>query len=102
MRQTAASSESFDGFVLTELEIVRSSEKRLEWLFPKLRSNPQLQDSFLQQLAVVRKRAERLDAILESIRSDLSAGVELRPAASSVEASEGIHKIAASKGQKCA
>jgi len=102
MTQTPSSSESFDGFVLTKLEIVRSSEKQLEWLFPKLQSNPQLQDSFLQQLAVVRKRAERLDAILESIRSDLSAGVELRPAASSVEASEGIHKIAASKGQKCA
>jgi len=64
MTQTASSSESFDGFVLTELEIVRSSEERLKWLFRKLRFNPQLHDSFLQELAVVRKRAERLDAIL--------------------------------------
>ena len=64
MTHTAAGSESFDGFVLTELEIVRSSEERLECLLPKLRLNPQLQDSFLQELAVVRKRAERLDAIL--------------------------------------
>jgi hypothetical protein len=35
MTKAAASSESFDGLVLTELEIVRSSEERLEWLFPK-------------------------------------------------------------------
>jgi hypothetical protein len=64
MTQTAASSQSSDGFVLAELEIVRGSEERLEWLFPKLLLNPQLQDSFLQEIGVVRKRAERLDAIL--------------------------------------
>jgi uncharacterized coiled-coil DUF342 family protein len=64
MTQTAASSGSFDRFVRTELEIVRSSEERLERLFAKLRLNPQLENCFLQELAAVRKRAERLDAIL--------------------------------------
>lgn len=69
MTQTAARKESFDKFVLTELEIVKSSEERLERLFPKLRLNPQLQDGFLQELAAVRKRADRLDAILNRLES---------------------------------
>lgn len=67
MTQTAARNEAFDTFVLTELEIVRSSEERLEQLFAKLRLNPQLQDCFLQELAAVRKRADRLDAILNGL-----------------------------------
>jgi hypothetical protein len=69
MTQTAARKESLDKFVLTELEIVKSSEERLERLFPKLRLNPQLQDGFLQELAAVRKRADRLDAILNGLES---------------------------------
>ena len=69
MTQTAPRNESFDKFVLTELEIVKSSEERLERLFPKLRSNPQLQEGFLQELAAVRKRADRLDAILNGLDS---------------------------------
>ena len=69
MTQTAARKKSFDQFVLTELEIVKSSEERLQRLFPKLRSNPQLQDGFLQELAAVRRRADRLDAILNGLEA---------------------------------
>jgi ABC-type phosphate transport system auxiliary subunit len=67
MTRPATLIDSFDKLVLTELEIVRTGEERLERLFPKLRLNPQLQDSFLQELAAVRKRADRLDAILSGI-----------------------------------
>ena len=69
MTQTGASSESFDTLVLRELDVVRSSEEHLERLFTKLRLNPQLQDCFLQELAAVRKRAERLDAILNGLEA---------------------------------
>jgi hypothetical protein len=69
MIQTAAKNESFDRFVLTELEIVRSSEERLERLFSKLRLNPRLQDCFLQELAILRKRTKRLDAILNGFEA---------------------------------
>jgi len=69
MTQTAPRNTSFDKFVLTELEIVKSSEERLERLFPKLRTNPQLQEGFLQELAIVRKRADRLDAILNGLEA---------------------------------
>ena len=69
MTQTAAKNESFDRFVLGELEIVRGCEERLERLFPKLRLNPKLRDCFLQELAAVRKRAERLNAILSGFEA---------------------------------
>lgn len=83
MTQTAAGNETFDRFVLTELEIVRSSEERLERLFPKLRLSPQLQKCFLQELQVVRKRAERLDAILNGLEATQlrMAGYDQLPAA---------------------
>ena len=67
MTRSAAHNDSLDKLVLTELEIVRSSEERLARLFPKLRLNPQLQDCFLQELAAVRQRADRLDAILSGL-----------------------------------
>jgi hypothetical protein len=76
MNRTAARNDSFDRLVLTELEIVRTSEERLERLFPKLRTNPQLQESFLQELAAVRERADRLDAILSGLEA-----VQTMPAA---------------------
>jgi hypothetical protein len=58
--------DSFDIFLLTELQIVKSSEDRLRRLFPKLRLQPRLQEFFLQELAEVRQRADRLNAILNS------------------------------------
>jgi len=56
--------DSFDKFLLAELEIVRSGEERLQKLFPKLRLHPHLQECFLRELAEVRERTDRLDAIL--------------------------------------
>jgi len=67
MTRSAARNDAFDKLVLTELEIVRTSEERLERLFPKLLLNPQLQDGFLLELAAVRQRADRLDAILSGV-----------------------------------
>ena len=74
MNRSAARIESFDKLVLTELEIVRTSEERLERLYPKLRLNPQLQECFLQELAAVQQRADRLDAILSGLEA-----VEMMP-----------------------
>jgi hypothetical protein len=59
-----AADDSFETLLLTELEIVRSGKERLERLFPKLRHHPQLKECFLQELAEVQQRANRLDAIL--------------------------------------
>jgi hypothetical protein len=59
--------DSLDTLLLTELEIVRSGKERLERLFPKLRLHPQLQECFMQELAEVRERADRLDAILNRV-----------------------------------
>jgi hypothetical protein len=71
----AATDDSFETLLLTELEIVRSGEERLERLFPKLRLHPHLQECFLQELAEVQQRAERLDAILNG-----TATLEIFPA----------------------
>jgi hypothetical protein len=67
MIKPSVADDSSDTLLLTELEIVRSGEERLERLFPKLRLHPQLQECFLQELAEVRERANRLDAILNGL-----------------------------------
>ena len=56
--------DSFDQFLLTELEILRSGEERLQRLFRSLQLLPQLQKFFLQELAEIQERAARLDGML--------------------------------------
>jgi hypothetical protein len=67
MNKPTVQDDSFESLLLTELEIVRSGEERLERLFPKLRLHPQLQEPFLQELAEVQWRADRLEAILSGV-----------------------------------
>lgn len=68
MRQIAISgSEDFDTVLLQELKILKNSERRLQRLFPKLRSQPQLRDYFLLELTAVRQRADRLSAVLDPL-----------------------------------
>ena len=56
--------DPLDTLLLAELEVVRNGEERLRRLYPKLQQQPQLQECFLQALAELQQRADRLDAIL--------------------------------------
>jgi hypothetical protein len=64
MTKPATLHDVSDEFVLTELEILRSGEERLQRLFPNLGLHPQFQTFFLQELVEIRERADRLDGIL--------------------------------------
>ncbi len=57
----------FDEILVNELEELRSGEQSLRRLLPKLRSQPQLRDSFLLRLSEIRQRADRLNAVLDPI-----------------------------------
>lgn len=69
MRQIQTSSrEDFDAVLVEELKILQNSERRLEKLFPKLRSQPELREYFLLELTEVRQRADRLNGVLNPLR----------------------------------
>ncbi|HEX5230501.1 MAG TPA: hypothetical protein VFW44_22475 [Bryobacteraceae bacterium] len=59
--------DEFESAVLSELEALRRSEKALQKLYPRLKSKPQLRPQFLQQLADMQQRAERLDMVLNPV-----------------------------------
>jgi hypothetical protein len=58
---------NFDAVVVTEIQILRSGERRLERLYSDLQTKPQLRDRFLHELAVLQLRADRLDAVLSPV-----------------------------------
>ena len=62
MTKPATHYDASDQLVLTELEILRSGEERLQRLFPSLEIHPQFQKLFLQELAEVRERADQMTA----------------------------------------
>jgi hypothetical protein len=64
----AAREDDFDAILVAELETLRDGEKRLQRLFSRLPSQPQLRDRFLLELATVQQRAERLDAVLNPLK----------------------------------
>ena len=59
--------DEFEIAVVAELRQLRTSEKILQRMYPRLKTMPQLRSSFMQQLAEMQLRAERLDAILNPI-----------------------------------
>lgn len=59
--------DEFESAVLDELMALRESEKALQKLYPRLRSKPQLRPQFLQQLADMQQRADRLDMVLNPV-----------------------------------
>jgi hypothetical protein len=63
----SALEDDFDAIVLAELERLREGEQHLKYLYPRLQIQPQLRDSFLVELAEVRQRADRLDAVLDPL-----------------------------------
>jgi ferritin-like metal-binding protein YciE len=66
VRATAVQ-EEFESVLIAELEELRKSEKALQKMYPRLKSKPQLRVHFLQQLADMQLRAQRLDAVLNPI-----------------------------------
>jgi hypothetical protein len=62
-----AHENDFDEILVNELEKLRSGEQSLRRLFPKLRKQPQLRDSFMLQLSEIRQRADRLNAVLDPL-----------------------------------
>jgi ferritin-like metal-binding protein YciE len=63
----SAVQEEFESVLIAELEELRKSEKALQKMYPRLKSKPQLRVQFLQQLADMQQRAQRLDAVLSPI-----------------------------------
>jgi ferritin-like metal-binding protein YciE len=61
------SQDDFENALMAELEELRKSEQALQKMYPRLKSKPQLRTRFLQQLAEMQQRAQRLDAVLNPI-----------------------------------
>jgi hypothetical protein len=59
--------DEFEMAVVAELRHLRTSEKLLQRMYPRLKSMPQLRDQFMQQLGEMQLRARRLDAVLNPI-----------------------------------
>jgi hypothetical protein len=64
MNTTAIAQADFDTILVSELELLREGEERLNRLYPQLPKKPHLRDFFLSELSAVKQRAERLHAIL--------------------------------------
>jgi ferritin-like metal-binding protein YciE len=59
--------DEFESVLVGELEQLRTSEKALQKMYPRLKSTPQLRVRFLQQLAEMQQRAHRLDGVLNPV-----------------------------------
>lgn len=59
--------EEFETALVAELRHLRNSEKRLQSMYPQLKTKPQLRSQFLQQLAEMQMRTQRLDAVLNPV-----------------------------------
>lgn len=64
MSTTAIRRDDFDAILVSELETLLEGERRLKRLYSRLRKRPHLRESFLEELAAVQCRAERLHAVL--------------------------------------
>ena len=62
-----SSHDEFESLLLAELEQLRKSEKALQKMYPRLKSKPQLRSRFLEQLADMKQRTERLDGVLNPV-----------------------------------
>ena len=86
MGSTAIRQDDFDAILVSELETLRESEKRLERLYSRLGKKPESRLVFLSELAKVQQRAERLHAVLNPCEAFEPAAATfssptLRPAA---------------------
>jgi ferritin-like metal-binding protein YciE len=60
-------SDEFETAVVAELRLLRRSEKLLQTMYPRLSSMPHLRARFVEQLAEMQHRAQRLDAVLNPV-----------------------------------
>jgi ferritin-like metal-binding protein YciE len=65
--QFPGASDEFETAVVAELRLLRKSEKLLQSMYPRLQSTPQLRARFVEQLAEMQHRAQRLDAVLNPV-----------------------------------
>jgi ferritin-like metal-binding protein YciE len=65
--QFQCASDEFETALVAELRLLRRSERLLQTMYPRLRSTPQLRARFVEQLAEMQKRAQRLDAVLNPV-----------------------------------
>jgi hypothetical protein len=65
--QKKAAHDEFEIAVVAELRHLHTSEKLLQRMYPRLKAKPYLRDRFMQQLAEMQMRADRLDAVLNPI-----------------------------------
>jgi ferritin-like metal-binding protein YciE len=72
--------DEFETALVVELQHLRTSERLLQRMYPRLKSKPQLRDRFLQQLAEMQLRAQRLDAVLSPMNA-LQSPLPVAPAA---------------------
>ena len=61
--------DEFEIALLAELKELRRAEKALEKMFVRLKGKPQLRTQFLEQLADVQQRTDRLDAVLDPVEA---------------------------------
>jgi len=76
--------DDFDAILVSEVETLRESEKHLNLIYQRMHEEPQLREFFLQELAGVQQRAERLSAVLcpdEILESAFWTSPTMRPAA---------------------
>jgi ferritin-like metal-binding protein YciE len=59
--------DEFETALVAELRHLRTSEQFLQRMYPRLKTMPQLRNRFLQQLAEMQLRAQRLEAVLNPI-----------------------------------
>ncbi len=76
--------DEFEKAVLAELREIRRTEKELQRMYPRLKSKPHLRSRFLQQLADMQHRANRLDVVLNPFEALQFAQPAPMPAQSSV------------------
>jgi len=62
--QPAIRQDDFDAILVSELETLRQGEERLKSIYPSLGKKPQLREMFLNELAQLQRRSERLQAVL--------------------------------------
>lgn len=59
--------DEFESVLIAELEELRKTEAALKKMYPRLKTKPQLRTAFLEQLADMKYRAQRLDAVLNPV-----------------------------------
>ena len=65
--QAKPAQDEFEMALVAELQNLRTSERLLQRMYPRLKTMPQLRNRFLQKLAEMQVRAQRLEAVLSPI-----------------------------------